>query len=104
MKGNFFKIIFRGREKEYPNLYPPKNKTVNLKQLGLNDRQIAALEKMTNKGDIYTIKSYMNQFNVSRATASRDLNYMIKEGLIYDDKYVHKRNKSIKGFGIRKLD
>lgn len=96
---DFFKIIFYNNKNKNFNLRKPKNTiTSNLKKEGFNDRQISALELMVNKGKIISISEYMDIFNVSRNTASKDLNQLVKEGLIYS--YTHKNNKSMKGFGI----
>lgn len=84
--------IFYGRaEKELMEVLTTQSTTINLKDLGLNDRQISALEQMINQGEFFYISKYMKFFNVARPTASRDLNHLVKEGLIF--KYHNKRNK-----------
>lgn len=49
------------------------DRKVDLRELGLNDRQIKALEIMMNQGKIFTNQTYQETFEVSRNTASRDL-------------------------------
>ena len=63
----------------------------NLERLGLNERQIKAVEYVTKKGSI-TNKEYQNLNQISRYTASRDLMNLVKKGIF----------KS-KGTGKRKL-
>lgn len=63
----------------------------NLEKLGLNERQIKAVEHVTKKGSI-TNQEYQNLNQISRYTASRDLMDLVKKGVL----------KS-KGTGKRKL-
>ncbi|WP_010423669.1 ATP-binding protein [Anaerophaga thermohalophila] len=61
-----------------------------LKTLGLNERQINAIEHLKNKGKI-TNSDYQTIFKVSRNTASRDLSDLVDKGLL--------KASSIKGAG-----
>jgi len=72
---NFFKATFYGPKEKILDLVPsiPKERMTNLKELGLNERQIEALRLMVNEGKKMTNKEYCRLFNVSRQTATRDL-------------------------------
>lgn len=52
-----------------------------LEQLGLNERQIKAVEFIKQNKRIST-KEYCNLFGVVRDTANRDLNNLLEKGLI----------------------
>jgi len=54
------------------DLVPDKRK-LNLKKLGLNERQIKALRMMINEKKVFTNTLYQQTFGVSRRTALRDL-------------------------------
>ncbi len=81
----YFKVILRG-----PNgkLILPKNlnKHVNFNGLQLNKRQINVLEKMNVEKIEFTHKSYAELFNISLATAKRDLLDLSKKDLVYKRK------------------
>ena len=77
-----------------------KSNTINLKELGLNDRQIDALTLIVNDNCSFSIKDYVEYFKVSRYTASRDLNDLTEKNLL--DKYRNKYNKKILIFGNKK--
>jgi ATP-dependent DNA helicase RecG len=51
----------------------PDKKTIDLKEIKLNDRQIEALKLMVNQKMIFTNRSYKKTFKVSQSTAARDL-------------------------------
>ncbi len=55
---------------------------VDLKELGLNRRQINALKLMVNERRKLTNRQYREMFNVSKPTATRDLTQLVKENLI----------------------
>jgi len=81
-----YEKIFYGRsEEELMEVLTTKSTTINLKELGLNDRQIAALTLIVNNDDSFSINEYIEYFNVSRATASKDLNILLKQGLVSKD-------------------
>ena len=67
------------------DLLEDDNNTTNLKELGLNDRQISALEYIINNKKL-TVNLYAQLFNISRPTASRDLNKLVNLGLIKSHK------------------
>ena len=62
----------------------------NLKTLGLNERQISAIDHIKNKGKM-TNSDYQAIFKVSRNTASRDLTNLVDKGLL--------KASSLKGAG-----
>lgn len=55
------------------------DRKVDLRELGLNDRQIKALEMMTNYEKTFTNQTYQETFKVSRNTASRDLSRLFEK-------------------------
>lgn len=79
--GELFKVTFHGPE-DMEDLFEGDEYTTNLRKLGLNDRQIYALEYIINKNEKLTVNSYTQVFNVSRPTASRDLNKLVNLDLI----------------------
>jgi len=82
--GGFFDTIFYGRtEEELMEVLTTESTTINLKELGLNDRQIAALTLIVNENKIFSINEYIEYFKVSRNTAIRDLNKLANKGLVY---------------------
>ena len=50
----------------------------DLRDLGLNDRQIEVLRLMVNEGQEITNAKYQNLFGVSRRTATRDLKKLVE--------------------------
>ncbi|TCO01254.1 ATP-binding protein [Natronoflexus pectinivorans] len=52
-----------------------------LKSIGLNDRQVKAINFLKNNEKI-TNREYQSNFNVSRNTASRDLTELVEKGII----------------------
>ncbi len=54
----------------------------DLRLLGLNERQIEALRMMTNEGRELTNSTYRQLFEVSRNTASRDLQGLLQTGWV----------------------
>jgi len=63
------------------SLIPESGKT-DLEELGLNKRQIKALELMVNKRKKITIKKYAEIFEISKKTAIRDFKELIKKGFV----------------------
>ena len=59
------------------DLVPDKRK-LNLKKLGLNERQIKALRMMINEKKVFTNTLYQQTFGVSRRTALRDLKGLVE--------------------------
>ena len=56
----------------------PDDRKMDLRQLGLNKRQIKALELMVNDAKVFTNQTYQETFEVSRNTASRDLSKLFE--------------------------
>jgi predicted HTH transcriptional regulator len=55
----------------------------NLKELGLNERQIEVLRLMMNEKQKITIKKYVEIFkNISDKTAKRDIKKLVEIGLV----------------------
>jgi predicted HTH transcriptional regulator len=55
---------------------------LNLKELGLNERQIETLRVMVNEKKVMTNSLYRKKFKITDRTALRDLNFLLKKGLI----------------------
>jgi len=77
----FFKVTFFGPQEKILDLIKPKNR-IDLKEKGLNSRQIEALKLMVNEKRKLTNREYRKLFNVSKPTATRDLTKLVKENLI----------------------
>ncbi|MDO9045519.1 MAG: hypothetical protein Q7U35_09460 [Methanobacteriaceae archaeon] len=79
-EGDFFVVKFYGPGDNILDLVSsiPDDQMTDLKELGLNDRQIEALKLMVNEGKVFTSKSYQEIYDVSRNTASRHLNKLIE--------------------------
>lgn len=80
--GGGFEVIFYA-PKDILKLVPEKGK-VDLKELGLNERQIEALRLMVNERKKLTNKEYCGLFNVSRQTATRDLSDLVDKNMILE--------------------
>ncbi len=78
--GGGFEVIFYAPD-DILKLIPEAGK-IDLKELGLNDRQIKALELMVNEKQKMTNKEYCKYFDVSDRTASRELKLLVEKGLI----------------------
>lgn len=91
-----FKIIFRGHDPDSTEIFEIKNEGTNLKDLGLNERQINALTMIINNNEFFSTKTYSERFDVSIRTARRDLNKLSEDG--YISKY-YPQNKKIGVFG-----
>ncbi|MCL2115067.1 MAG: DeoR family transcriptional regulator [Methanobrevibacter sp.] len=90
--GGFFDIIFYTKtEKELTEIFSSRSNTINLKDLGLNDRQIEALTLIINEDKSFSFNSYSQYFNISKRTAMRDLNNLSNQGLV--SKFHKKGNK-----------
>jgi len=63
------------------DLVPDKRK-LNLKELGLNERQIEALRIMVNEKKAMTNAIYREMFKTSDRSALRDLKDLIQKGLV----------------------
>ncbi len=74
VENNFFKVVLFGPNGNF-------NKGNVLNEYKLNTRQEMALTEI-NEGNGLTIKQYSIMFKISRSTALRDLNALVKYGLI----------------------
>jgi ribosomal protein S30 len=70
--GSFFAVTFYGPGERILYLIPEEG-VVDLRELGLNERQIEALRLMANERRELSNKEYRELFSVSRPTAARDL-------------------------------
>ncbi|MBU0510696.1 MAG: putative DNA binding domain-containing protein [Chloroflexi bacterium] len=80
-RGSFFKVTFWGPGDHILELIPRAGVT-NLRELGLNERQIEALRLMVNEGQELSSKEYRRMFGVATRTASRDLMGLVKTGMV----------------------
>lgn len=66
------------------NLVPtiPKERQIDLRELGLNERQMEALRLMVNEKKTFTISQYINAFKVTDKTARTDLKELESLNLI----------------------
>ena len=83
--GDFFRITFYGPGDNILDLIStiPKVRQTNLKELGLNERQIEVLRLMMNEKQKITIKKYVEIFkNISDKTAKRDIKKLVEIGLV----------------------
>jgi len=82
--GNFFKVTFYGPGDKILDLVPsiPKERQVDLKELGLNDRQIEVLKLVVNKKQNITIQKYADMFSISDKTAKRDIKKLVEVEMI----------------------
>jgi len=78
--GGSFEVVFYAPE-DILKLIPEKGK-INLKELGLNERQINVLGLMVNEKQKMTIKTYSEMFSISKKTAKRDMGKMMMLNLI----------------------
>ena len=83
-KGDFFRVTFYGPGENILDLASniPEDMQIDLRGMGLNDRQIKALELMVNEKKIMTNRLYRKSFNVTDRTALRDLNLLLKMELV----------------------
>jgi len=75
-RGSFFKVTFYGPSEHILDLIPRAG-VVDLRELGLNERQIEALRLMVNEGRELSNRDYREMFNVSNATAYTDLSQLV---------------------------
>ncbi len=75
--GEFFAVTFYGPGERILELIPEEGVT-DLKAMGVNERQAEALAKMINEGHEFTNTSYRELFNVSKNTATRDLQALLE--------------------------
>lgn len=82
--GDFFRIIFYGPGDKILDLVSdiPENRQTDLKELGLNERQIEALRLMVNERRKFTNRKFRQLFKVTNKTAATDLNMLVKIGMV----------------------
>ena len=80
-RGSFFKVTFCGPGDRILDLIPRAGVT-DLRELGLNERQIEALRLMVNEGRELSNKDYREMFDVSNATAYTDLSQVVDLGYV----------------------
>lgn len=82
--GDFFKITFYGPGDKILDLVPniPKERQMDLKGLGLNNRQIEALRIMVNEKKKISTQKYCKLFKVSRNTAYLDLKELVEKHMV----------------------
>ena len=78
---DFFAVTFYGPGDRILDLIPEEGVT-DLRALGLNERQIEALRLMVNEGKELSNAGYRQLFNVSKNTASRDLQALVRTGWV----------------------
>jgi ATP-dependent DNA helicase RecG len=79
--GSFFAVTFYGPGERILALIPEEG-VVDLRALGLNERQIEALRLMVNEGRELSNKEYREIFGVSRPTSARDLSKLVETGWV----------------------
>lgn len=80
-RGSFFKVTFYGPSEHILDLIPRAG-VVDLRELGLNERQIETLRLMVNEGRELSNRDYREMFNVSNATAYTDLSQLVDLGYV----------------------
>jgi ATP-dependent DNA helicase RecG len=79
--GSFFAVTFYGPGEKILDLIPEEG-VVDLRALGLSERQIEALRLMVNEGRELSNKEYREMFGVATRTASRALMGLVKTGMV----------------------
>jgi predicted HTH transcriptional regulator len=79
--GQTFRVTFYGPGDDILDLIPEESVT-DLQKLGLNERQVEALRLMVNEGEEVTNREYCELFDVSTATATRDLGELVEMGQV----------------------
>jgi len=77
----FFRVTFHGPGDKILDLIRPEGE-IDLKELGLNERQISALAMMVNEGKKFSNKGYRGLFNVSNQTFVRDMGLLKRLDLV----------------------
>lgn len=83
-EGDYFVVKFYGPVDKILDLAPsiPDERQTDLKKLGLNERQIEALRLMVNEKRKMTNTTYREILKTSDRSALRDLNDLLKKGLV----------------------
>lgn len=85
--GDFFRLTFNGPGDKILDLVPSilKERQTDLKELGLNERQIGALRLMVNEKKELTNAKYRKLFKVSNQTFVRDMRLISGLGFIVSE-------------------
>jgi ATP-dependent DNA helicase RecG len=81
----YFTITFFGPGERILDLVDniPKERQTDLRELGLNERQIQALSYIVNDKQKITVKKYLEQLpGISEKTAKRDIKILVEKGMI----------------------
>ncbi len=83
-EGNFFVVKFYGPGDKILDLVPsiPKERQIDLRELGLKNRQIEALKMMVNQKKTFTVGQYVGEFGITDKTARMDLKKLISRNLV----------------------
>ena len=76
-----FKVVFKGNGGKL-SVHENNGNSINLKDLGLNQRQIDILAEITNNNRLMTYEDHMQMFNTSKPTAERDFRKLTKLNLV----------------------
>lgn len=76
-----FKVMFKGNGGKISH-YENNENVINLKDLGLNQRQIVILTEIINNNVSMTYDDYIKMFNTSKPTAERDFRKLAKLNLV----------------------
>jgi len=79
--GQTFRVTFAGPGDHILDLIPEAGVT-DLRDLGLNERQVQALALMVNEGKELTNRQYREMFGVAKNTALRDLDGLVRTGWV----------------------
>ena len=77
--GQTFRVTFYGPGEDILDLIPEEGVT-DLRELGLNERQVEALRLMVNEREEMTNRLYREMFDVTARTALRDLKDLVEAG------------------------
>ena len=76
-----FKVVFKGNDGKISHHENSEN-VINLKDLGLNQRQIVILNEIINNNVSMTYDDNIKMFNTSKPTAERDFRKLAKLNLV----------------------
>lgn len=76
-----FQVTFYGPKEKILDLIKD-SRVIDLRELGLNERQIKALNYLSQKMNRINSSQFCKMFNVTKATATFDLNELIEKGFV----------------------
>ena len=82
VRAGFFRVTFSGPGERLLDLVREEH-VLDLREVGLNNRQIEALGLMVNEGEQLTRRDYAQRYSVGLRTASYDLNALVQRGLVF---------------------